>query len=1100
MSTLVKKRLHAIGLLGLLALAALPAQASGAEAGPRWQVSSFRSFPTTLIRGSAAEGVGSDAINAIPQITAVIVNTGAGAAGEAEPIRVDATLPAGLAVAAGKLAQLTPEVPCETPTSEEILCEIERTVPSGEEFVLSIPLEVSESTPSPAVTRLQVSGGGALPVSGALTSTVGGPPPGYGFLPGPGGLFGAAGAAGGLDAGLAGSHPYDVTMEANFPTKLYGSHDVVTPVENLRDLKLHLPRGLVVDPQSQTEMCSDAELLSVNAFGNGGCPRASQIGNVAFETYQAGILPVRTGLYDMPPRPGVPAQFGFTVLTGRFHIDGGLDGNFHLTGSNADILAKYSVFGIRVELWGDPADPGHDSVRLADGGCGYTGPEPGCAIAPAEANKVPFLTMPASCTEALTLSGDTRSWEGTSASGATTFSDREGNPLQMSGCNALGFSPTIEAKATTDQGDSPSGLDFSIHQPQSEAIEGRSTAPLRDARVTLPEGMTVNPAGADGLGVCSEEEMGYAPSEGKIHFQTTPQGCPSASKLGTVEVTTPLQDHKLAGKIYLAKPYHNPFGSLLALYLAVEDEESGIVAKLAGKVEPDPQSGRLSATFTENPELPLQDIDLHFFNGANAPLQTPISCGTHTTTTTLTPWSTPEGADAHPSGAFQTTASCSADEAAAPKTVSFTAGTTSPLSGAYSPFVLRFARPDGSQRITGIETTLPEGLLGKLAGIAYCPESAISQAQSREAPERGREEQRSPSCPGSSEVGTVQVSAGAGIDPISVSGHAYLAGPYKGAPLSMVAIVPAVAGPFDLGTVVDRIALDVDPVTAQIHAVADPLPTIREGIPFDVRSISLKVERPGFTLNPTSCEAMAIEGSLDTAAGQSEPVKNRFQVGECGRLAFKPHLTLRLKGATRRAGHPKLIGTVYSKGGEADISRLQVKLPRSAFLDQAHIRTICTRVQFSAGAGNGSQCPKGSVYGHAWVKTPLLDYTLSGPVLLRSSNHKLPDLVMALSGPSYQPVQVELSGKTDSVKGALRNTFEAVPDAPFSEARLVLFGGKRGLVVNSRNLCANNYRANVSALAQSGKAAQLHPLVRNSCKKAKHKRHRGHRHRGKGRR
>ena len=747
---------------------------------------------------------------------------------------------------------------------------------------------------------------------------------------------------------------------------------------------------------------------------------------------------------------------------------------------------------MQVELWGNPAAPGHDRVRYADNCPEATG----CSIEAEEANKVPFLTMPASCGEPLSLGADVTSWEGNKVSREAVFTDAEGNPLTMSGCNALAFEPSVSSKATTDQGDSPTGLDFSIHQPQSESLEGRSTAPLKNATVTLPEGMTVNPAGANGLGVCTESQMDYAPSEGKVRFKTTPQSCPGASKIGTVQVTTPLLDHKVPGSVFLAKPYANPFGSLLSLYLAIEDEESGIFAKLAGKVTPDPKTGRLTATFAENPELPLNDIELHVFNGANATLMTPLACGTHTTDTTLTPWSTPEGADAHPSDSFATTGSCSASEAAAPKDVSFSAGTTSPLSGAYAPFELHLSRPDGSQRITGIDTTLPEGLLGKLAGLPYCSDAQIAQAKSREAPEQGKEEISSPSCPAASELGSVQVTAGAGPSPIPVSGHAYLAGPYKGAPLSLAAIVPAVAGPFDLGTVVTRVALNIDPATAQIHAVSDPLPTIREGIPFDVRSISLKLDRSNFTLNPTSCEAMAIEGSATTAAGQSQPLSNRFQVSECSRLRFKPHMKLFLKGATKRTGHPKLIGTVFSKPHEAGASRLQVKLPRSSFLDQAHIRTVCTRVQYAAGNGNGEHCPKGSVYGHAWVKSPLLDYTLQGPVLLRSSNHKLPDLVMALSGPAYQPVHVELHGKTDSVKGALRNTFEAIPDAPFQKARLVLYGGKRGLVVNSRNICAHTYRANVRAVGQNSKIEQLHPVVRNSCRKAHKKRHHGHRRKG----
>ena len=317
-------------------------------------------------------------------------------------------------------------------------------------------------------------------------------------------------------------------------------------------------------------------------------------------------------------------------------------------------------------------------------------------------------------------------------------------------------------------------------------------------------------------------------------------------------------------------------------------------------------------------------------------------------------------------------------------------------------------------------------------------------------------------------------------------------------------IVPAVAGPFDLGTVVTRVALHVDPATAQIHAVSDPLPTIIDGIPLDVRTISLEMGRPQFTLNPTSCEAMSVSGTATSSLGNAAALSNPFQVGGCSQLKFKPKLSLKLKGQTKRTGHPKLIATLRSQGaGVANLARVQVKLPSSAFLDQAHIRTVCTRVQFAAGAGNGAECPKGSIYGEALVKTPLFDYPLPGKVFLRSSNHKLPDLVIALQGPSNQPIAVELDGKTDSVKGALRNTFEAVPDQPFDTARVVLFGGKRGLVVNSKNLCSQSKRAsraNVQLNGQNGEVRHLHPLVANSCKKRKahKKKHRAHKHKGRG--
>ncbi|HET7591029.1 MAG TPA: hypothetical protein VFK14_12715 [Solirubrobacterales bacterium] len=1074
-------RLHpaVLAVLALFAFAALPAAASGADAAPRWNMA-LRSFPTTLVPGSAPDA-GVDATNAIPQYSAVITNAGAGTA--SGPISVTATLPPGIVLAPGVEAVIKAsgheEGECGSPSPEEVTCEIEPSVPSGGFLLVAIPLAISESAPTPAVTQLTVSGGGAPAVSRTLSSAVGGPPPPFGFLESSHGAGGITADAGGLDANLAGSHPYSVLLEDNFAAQQILNQP--RPVEDLRDLELQLPRGLAINPQAMDVHCGEAELGIQKSSES--CPLASQVGQISIETVLGGIEPGTFPLYDIQPPRGVAAEFGFNVLGTLIHIQGGLDGSFHLTGGSSEILAKYTVLGIQVELWGDPSDPAHDGYRRGHGCLASS-----CPVPPAEANEVPFVTMPTSCGEPLTLGATAVSWQGTTATRATTFSDVEGGALEMEGCNALAFEPTIESKATTNAAESPSGLDFKIHQPQNEAIEGRATAALKDARVTLPEGMVVNPAGANGLGACSEEQIGYAPVEGKIQFETSPASCPNAAKIGTVEVTTPLLDHPLPGAVYVAKPFANPFGSLLALYLAIEDEESGIVAKLAGKVEPDPQTGRLTAAFAENPELPVNDIALHMFNGANAPLQTPITCGTKTTTTTLTPWSTPEGADAHPSDSFQTSVGCSPSEAAAPTDFSFSAGTVSPLSASYSPFVLRLARKDGTQHLTGIEMTLPEGLVGKLAGIPYCPEPAIALAQSREAPEKGKEEISSPACPATSEVGTVQVTAGSGISPIPVSGHAYLAGPYKGAPLSMVVIVPAVAGPFDLGTVVDRVALHVGEYDARIHAVADPLPTIRDGIPLDVRTIALKLDRSGFMLNPSSCEAMAIEGSVSTQTGQSAPLKNRFQVGECGRLGFKPKLKISLKGRTTRSGHPALKAVVTMPQGGANLASIQVALPHSEFLDQGNLDQVCTQGDLKA-----ATCPTRAIYGHVKVWTPLLDQPLEGPVYLGVGfGYELPALVAELNG----QLRLLSKGKVDTDKqDGLRNTFEAVPDAPVGRIVLEMKGGpKYGLLENSENICRKTQRAIANFTAANGKVVHLRPKIANSCKRKhrKHRKHRGH--------
>ncbi len=709
--------------------------------------------------------------------------------------------------------------------------------------------------------------------------------------------------------------------------------------------------------------------------------------------------------------------------------------------------------------------------------------------------------MPSACSSApLTLTVKADSWEeqGKFVTGSSHTEDSEGNPVGVDGCNALEFDPTITSLPSTNRADSPTGLDFNLHQPQSEDYEGLATARLKDATVTLPAGVTLNPSAGNGLDSCSNAQIGYQPSGGKVHFSAQPQSCPDASKVGTLEVSTPLLEEKLEGAVYLAKPYENPFGSLLAIYLAIESEERGIHAKLAGEVKPDPKTGQLTAVFRENPQLPIEDFDLHFFKGPRAPLKTPATCGEYTTTSTLVPWSTPEGADAHPSSSFATTAgvegasgACPKDESEAPKAPNFNAGTLAPQAGAYSPFVLKLTRPDGSQRLTGLDAALPPGLTGKLAGIPYCSEAQIAQAKSREAPNQGAVEQSSPSCPSATEVGSVTVGAGAGITPLYVSGHAYLAGPYKGAPLSLAIITPAVAGPFDLGAVVVRTALYVNPETAQIHAVSDPLPSIIQGIPLDLRSVSLRLDRPSFTLNPTSCDPAQITGSAAMLTGQSSALVSPFQVGGCSALGFKPKLAVSLKGGTKRNKYPALKAVVtYPQGGSyANIARAQVTLPHSEFLEQGHIGTICTRVQFAANA-----CPARSIYGKARAFTPLLDKPLEGPVYLRSSSRELPDLVASLSG----QVDVDLVGKVDTGSNdGIRNTFEAAPDAPVSKFILEMQGGKKGLLVNSENICRKAQKASASFTAHNGKTYSAQPLIKNDCGKKGRK---GKKHRKRGQR
>jgi Domain of unknown function DUF11 len=1075
-------------LLTLLACSAVAIMVFGsgsAQAAPAvaWEIDQTTN-PTNLIPGTTAEG-GSGAVEVAPGYALTVTNVGGITA---ENVTVTDTLPFGVVPTITSEFRIPeprkgnqPE-PCESAVGQTITCHLSEPIAPGVEVSVWIPIEVEAETnfeplPTTITNTVAVTSSNAPAASQKAPTTVSNQHPPFALL----GSHGLGGTP--LDeAGqtpAAGEHPFTVRFHLAVPTvtKGAGGFREVFPVDPLRSVGFELPEGLVANPTA-AERCLQAEFNGEARRPPVKCKATSQIGRV--EISSAKVSPFISPLYDLKPAPGVPAEFGFILAGSAVHVVGGIDSSFHLTAESRELLTKFKIPSVRVELWGHPTDPRFRRFLIGQG-CGEkTDPEPLCSVEP---SPVPFLTMPTECTGQIALGAWLTGWLGGETERTVPFTTLEGKPVGVAGCDKLDFEPTIESRATTNAAETSSGFDFTLHQRQEEVFEGRSTAALKDATVTLPDGMTLNPAAANGLSSCSEQQMGYAPEAGKIRFTTELPSCPRAAKVGTLEVRTPLLDSPLPGSIYVATPYDNPFGSLLAIYLAVEDEEAGIFTKLAGKVSTDPATGRLTATFTDNPQLPIEDFDLHFVSGARGILTTPLTCGDKVTTSTLTPWSSPEGADAHPIDSFQTAAGCQASEAAAPKAVSFEAGTESPLAGAFSPFVLRLARNDGTQHITGIDTTLPEGLTGKLAGVPYCSESGIAQAVSREKPEMGKVEQADPSCPVASEVGSVQVTAGSGTAPIPVTGHAYLAGPYKGAPISLVVIVPAVAGPFDLGTVVDRVALNVDPYTARIHAVADPLPTIREGIPLDVRSIEVKLDRPNFALNPTSCEVKAIEGSVSTQAGQTAALNNRFQVGECRRLGFKPKIGLSLQGQTKRTGHPALTATVtYPKGGAyANIARAQVSLPHSEFLDQGNIGKACTKPVLDAGA-----CPARSIYGKVKAWTPLLEKPLEGPVyLVGGYGYKLPAMVAELNG----QIRVLLVGKVDTGKNkGIRNTFEAVPDAPVEKFVLQLKGGKKyGLLVNSENICKSTQKAEVAFKAQNGKQLTLTPKIANSCKGGKHK-------------
>ena len=1057
------KRLAFLVLFSTMVAAAplMDAQAAS-PAGPVLSITSTVA-PTHIVPGSTTT-----------HYNVLVTNVGASATAPGEPIVVTDNLPAGFTLLKVNLSndQEHEFLTCvEEP--EVATCEAPTTLQPGDALRMGVEAGVPLGASGVAVNRVKATGVGFSEASAAESGPIS-------FLPAPFGIQASEAtfdAADGTPFTQSGGHPF--RFHLRFQTNTFKNAVGNSVSGSFKEVQTTLPPGMVVDPAATPVRCTSAELE-----GSGGvskCPDASAVGLVHVSINLSGSPSVffSEPVYNMVPPLGSAADLAFNVAGfGLYvHLLGGIDaaGDYQLTARVNEVTQYAGPSGVNVELWGNPSDESHDFNR---GECGYGSIVGSC---PTERLNSSFLTMPSSCSAgplATTLSMN--SWEDPAAfvTASPSTVDSAGNPAGLSGCGALEFDPSISVRPTTGSGESPTGLDVTIHQPQNNNYEELSTANLKDVEVTLPPGVALNPSAGNGLGACTNAEIGYQPFAGKIRFTEAPQTCPDSAKLGTLEVNTPLLDEKLPGTIYLAKPFENPFGNLTAIYLAVESPKLGIIVKLAGKVELDPQTGQVTATFSENPELPIEDIETHFFQGDRAALMTPLTCGSKTTAATLTPWSTPEGADAHLTSSFETDASCFASEGAAPKAFSFTAGTEAPLAGAYSPFVLRLSRPDGSQRITGIDTSLPEGLIGKLAGVPYCPDSAIALAKSRERPEGGKEEQASPSCPAASEVGTVNVTAGAGSTPIPVSGHVYLAGPYKGAPVSLVVIVPAVAGPFDLGNVVTRVALNVGLFDVRIHGVSDPLPTIIDGIPLDVRSIELNLKRPDFTLNPTSCEAMTIDGSVATQPGQTSSVSSRFQLGGCEKLKYKPGLKLSLKGSTRRAGHPALeaVLTTPQAASYANTARIQVGLPHSEFLDQGNLNKVCTQPQLAS-----ATCPQQSVYGHVKVWTPLFEKPLEGNVYLGVGfGHKLPDLVSELNG----QVRVLLHGRVDTNKQhGLRNTFEFVPDAPYSKVVLQLKGGKKyGLLENSENLCARDQTANVRFTAQNGLVEQLHPGIANGCK------------------
>jgi hypothetical protein len=874
----------------------------------------------------------------------------------------------------------------------------------------------------------------------------------------PSACFGIESVSASLSTFEAGAHPdfsLDVAVKQNpkSPTNVFGLHDSYAAT---RDIRFDLPPGLVGDPNAigAVQQCSVQQLVGYQEPG-GGCPNGSQIGVSDITAYDL-LSEFHEPVYMMqPPGGDVVARVG--TIAGIFptFIDFRVrsESDYGITGEVTDAPAAARLVKLESTLWGVPAAPAHDNER-----CTAAEAFHGCVTSssrPPGGNELPFFTNPTRCGVPLSAGVNASSW-------AEPELKPEGEvealfPEEITGCDHLPFGPKVEAIPTNHHTSAPTGLDMTIKLPASPGVKVLEPSQMRYMRIDLPVGLGVNTSSADGLETCSAAQVGF---EENVASQ-----CPDGAKLAATEFDIPVLERKLRGAIYLRE--QEP-GHPYRIWIVADD--LGLHVKFPGELELDPETGQIHSIVigtpqTEGiPQAPLREIKLLLKSGFRAPLVTPAACGTYYTHFEFVPWS--GGPPKEGKSPMQITEGCEGG-AFSPK---LSAGSADSQGGAFSPFTTTITREDPEQNIAGFSLTLPRGIAASFAGVAHC-EGAAAQTGA---------------CPPESRIGKVVAAVGVGPAPLWVPQAGkrptavYLGGPYKGAPTSIVAVVPKQAGPFDFGDEVVRSAVTVDPVTAQATAKTDPLPQFVEGTPLFYRTLNVQLDRPSFALNPTSCARKEAVATFTSTGGKSASPTASYAATDCSKLAFKPKASFRLFGGTHRGAHPSLRAVFRPGGGagNANIGALSVTLPHSEFIENAHFKTICTRVQFAAG-----ECPAGSIYGQVKAISPLFDFPLEGNIYLRSSDHPLPDMVAVLKGPASFPIEVDSVGRIDSINGGIRTTFETIPDAPVTEIVANLPGASKGLFVNSTNLCQRAHRATAKFAGQNGRRAILRPALKVACKK-----------------
>jgi hypothetical protein len=839
------------------------------------------------------------------------------------------------------------------------------------------------------------------------------------------------------------------------------------PVGSVGTIRVDLPAGLTVNPEATIDgegnpiRCTMEQFKAAVGPFEVGCPPETQVGEeevtlkvVAGPGLGTTVPPTlgvtKVPLFNLVPEFGEPARFGFKIGAP------GSKKEVFLEGDVAWDSDYHQGFTIKIPT----PSPGTLTWKSRLVNFGRTGDGT-------------YITTPTTCFDPDTGAYSTFLRARPAAeeapqfpAGFTPFAAGLPPGVELEGCEIVPFDPSLAVLPGTDLVDSPAAPQVTVEMPFEPDPEGLERSHVRNASITLPAGMGLNPSAAPGLAACTDAQFGKG--------TRNPVSCPAASLIGTAEVETqPLPAGSLKGNVYLGQQLGtNPeSGNMYRIFINPVTARYGVDVRLIGNIIADKETGQLTTVLAENPQVPFESVTLKL-DPAKGLLTSPPTCGPNVTTSAMEPWARP-GTTANPSSSFGLTKApgggpCPTTLAGRPFGPAYNAGPAGNKAGAFSPFRVNLLRADGEQEVKRIDVKLPPGMVAKLAGVEYCPEASIDAAGAK----TGAAELASPSCPGNSLVGTTTIDTGSGAVPLSTAGKVYLAGRYKGAPVSMVFVTPALAGPFDLGTVVVRAALQVDPETAEVKAVSDPIPDVFGGAKLDIRGIDVFVNRPNFTLNPTTCRAgLEIRSTIfgggadpaNPAAWQSVARNNGFRAKECRALGFKPKFHARIfggKNQTQRAKNPKFRAIFDAREGDANLRRAAFILPRATILDQSHIRTICTRVQLAS-----NTCPKDSIYGNARARSPLLDGVLKGPVYLTSSDHELPDLLVDLKG----QVDIRLRGVISGKNARLKTVFNNTPDVAVDKFILTMKGGDRGLLINSRNLCERQTTGFLNLKAQNSR-------------------------------